>query len=371
MRLLFYLILIEYFKLFFNQTLTSYFIDIGGCLFFKVLINSEFNLYLFHIDIQKNYSSIIDTKGIDNTTLSFGDNHIVIINKKETKVKDITNGILLMIDNISIYNMHLYLIEDNLLFTRDTIGLGQFFINKNMSIVHTLKGKETIEDKKFGIGHIKRKNIFFVGAIPDIITRIPHYFDTKISTISNFDDDDYSLLTLYSKLYIIRETAKTFKSKQPLIEMLKYNHRIIKALLNQDKLKEILELVPHLSLKDKSRILFHNAVISLSYTTNLKDFFVAPRLILFNEKSNSIYCQAFYFIQKIAKELSYNSEMFKWLYNISCPTSKDLLSGEKKKEICIFSLSVSKQTLAPPIGVLRYSSNSSRRSIYNNIKYEL
>ena len=57
MRLLFPLIIIEYFKLCLNQTLTSNFINIGGALFLKVLINSEFNLYLFHIDIQKNYSN--------------------------------------------------------------------------------------------------------------------------------------------------------------------------------------------------------------------------------------------------------------------------------------------------------------------------
>ena len=65
-----------------------------------------------------------------------------------------------MIDNISIDNMHLYLIEDNLLFNRDTIGLGQIFTSNNLSIVHTLKEKGTIKEKKFGIGHIKSKNIF-------------------------------------------------------------------------------------------------------------------------------------------------------------------------------------------------------------------
>ena len=147
MRLLFPLIIIEYFKLCLNQTLTSNFINIGGALFLKVLINSEFNLYLFHIDIQKNYSIIIDLKGLDNTTLTFGDDCTVIVNKKESSAKEIIKGILLMIDNISIDNMHLYLIEDNLLFNRDTIGLGQIFTSNNLSIVHTLKEKGTIKEK--------------------------------------------------------------------------------------------------------------------------------------------------------------------------------------------------------------------------------
>ena len=105
----------------------------------------------------------------------------------------------------------------------------------------------------------------------------------------------------------------------------------------------------------------------LSYTTNLKDVFVSPQAVMYYEKANDIYCQAVNFIQKIAEGITPSSEILKWVYEIACPSSKDLITNEYQKEICYFSLEQLQKMLEPPLCVFRYSSLSNQTSIYSDI----
>ena len=89
---------------------------------------------------------------------------------------------------------------------------------------------------------------------------------------------------------IIKETRKTFSNDLPLIDKQKYNHRILRALSNQTLTEEAVTKNSTLSQQDKRRLVFHNAVLLLSYTTNLKDVFVSPQAVMYYEKANDIYC---------------------------------------------------------------------------------
>ena len=88
---------------------------------------------------------------------------------------------------------------------------------------------------------------------------------------------------------------------------------------------------------------------------------------MYYEKANDIYCQAVNFIQKIAEGITPSSEILKWVYEIACPSSKDLITNEYQKEICYFSLEQLQKMLEPPLCVFRYSSLSNQTSIYSDI----
>ena len=67
-----------------------------------------------------------------------------------------------------------------------------------------------------------------------------------------------------------------------------------------------------------------------------KDVFMSPQAVMYYEKANDIYCQAVNFIQKIAEGITPSSEILKWVYEIACPSSKDLITNEYQKENLYF-----------------------------------
>ena len=179
-----------------------------------------------------------------------------------------------------------------------------------------------------------------------------------ITSIQNFDEDDYKIWKLFSVLQLLEKYVEVIRNRPKLFQDKYYRFlELYLAYIKEIKEKNLDNNNKKYSFQDKARIFYHMVQILKENLEEPDDTINTPVMVSYRNDSTHLYCKALNFISEIAQSLTPKSAITKWIRDIK----------GKRDEISYISLDSIKQSLIIPKFIFRYSSTKRDTVIYNSI----
>lgn len=204
--------LVHFFR---SQILIDTYHQIGGAYYYKFNINNSSSPFYLRVDLSNNFLWICGIEKKDPFEKE-GKEQIISLSSSKATIANKVKGSVHFHKNKFFENFQFFYAKKESLEYYDSLGLGLYVEDKNLSFIHQLKEKKYINQLKFGFGV---NNTIYFGEIPkemkhnkykSYCNSFANEWGCELTSIKYGDFTFYSKNNFLSSSYLIFQTAHPY-----------------------------------------------------------------------------------------------------------------------------------------------------------------
>ena len=198
-----------------SQILIDTYHQIGGAYYYKFNINNSSSPFYLRVDLSNNFLWICGIEKKDPFEKE-GKEQIISLSSSKATIANKVKGSVHFHKNKFFENFQFFYAKKESLEYYDSLGLGLYVEDKNLSFIHQLKEKKYINQLKFGFGV---NNTIYFGEIPkemkhnkykSYCNSFANEWGCELTSIKYGDFTFYSKNNFLSSSYLIFQTAHPY-----------------------------------------------------------------------------------------------------------------------------------------------------------------